>query len=273
MGLGNSREISRLTNEREACTRELNALKNKNTNRDNLTANIEELTNNRDKLKSEISELAKLNTNKYELKSEISKLLQDRKTLYSITSELYLENSELESKKSELVTDIEKLNDKLAILQSQYDELISKMDNYIQSNTIDDENKLIVGSSDGEKVAILLGSSPLFWYSNRKFEHLDDTKRAPFLYDKHIIQRVIDIQQNKTDKAAAVADLIEYINSKYGIDFTDNGNYYMVNPNINAENIDALRITWIPKGKQFNINDFETYEDVDIEKDNFSFIA
>jgi seryl-tRNA synthetase len=279
MGLGNSREISRLTNEKDACNRELNTLKSNNkliTNSDNLTANIKELTTNRDKLKSEISELTKLNTNKDELKSEISKLLQDKKTLYSITSNLYSENSELESKKSELVADIEKLNDRLAILQSQYNDLISKMDNYIQSNTIDDENKLIVGSREGEKVAILLGSSPLFWYSNTKFDHLDDAKKAPFLYDKHIIQRVIDIQQNKTDKAAAVADLIEYIKSKYGIDFTDNGNYYMVNPNINAENIDALRITWIPKGKQFNINiidDLVTHEDVDIEENNFSFIA
>uniref|UniRef100_A0A6C0I0J2 Uncharacterized protein n=1 Tax=viral metagenome TaxID=1070528 RepID=A0A6C0I0J2_9ZZZZ len=274
MGLGNSREISRLTNERDTCNRELTTLKRNNkliTNRDNLTANIEELTTNRDKLKSEISELTKLNTNKDELKSEISKLLQDKKTLYSITNNLYSENSELESKKSELVADIEKLNDRLVILQSQYTDLTSKMDNYIQSNTIDDENKLIVGARDGEKVAILLGSSPLFWYSNTKFDYLDDRQKVPFLYDKNIIQKVTDIQQNKTE--TAIADLIEYIKSKYGIDFTGNNNY---SSSINADNINSLNIRWIPKGKRFNIhtiNDSVTYEDVDIEEDNFSFIA
>jgi len=269
MGLGNSREISRLTNEKDACNRELNTLKSNNkliTNRNSLTANIEELTTNRDRLKSEISELAKLNTNKDELKSEISKLLQDKKTLDSITVNLYSEKSELESKKSELVADIEKLNDRLAKLESEYNDLISKMDNYIQSNTIDDENKLIVG----EKVAILLGSSPLFWYSNTKFDHLDDAQKVPFLYDKNIIQKVIDIKQNKTE--TTIADLIGYIKYKYNIDFTGNNNY----SSINADNINSLNIRWIPKGKRFNIhtiNDSVTYEDVDIEEDNFSFIA
>lgn len=273
MGLGNSREISRLTNERDTCNGELNALKNKiNNTRDNLTSEISGLATNRDKLKSEItdlnSEITELNTNRGELKSEIYKLLKDRKDLYS-------ENSELESKKSELVANIETLNNSIAKLESEYNDLISKMDNYIQSNTIDDEIKLIVGSRDDEKVAILVGASPLFWYSNTKFDHLDDEQKAPFLYDKNIIQKVIDIQQNKTetDTETAIVDLINYIKSKYyNIDFTGNNDY----SSINSDNINSLSIRWVPKGKKFNIHtidDSVTYEDVEMEENDFSFIA